>query len=138
MPMERATDTAVGAASPVTMTVCTPSDRSSASSAGESGRGGSLRAISPINTILPGGPLATASVRSPGPGQSFQLCCHCWSHWRQRCERRGRSFADINLMVTLVPDGRLGALVCQDAKEERTRSRWEGGLAGDLQAPLLG
>ena len=32
MPMERATDSAVGAASPVTITVRTPSDRSSASS----------------------------------------------------------------------------------------------------------
>jgi hypothetical protein len=65
IPTARATVAAVAAASPVTMTVRTPSDWSSASNARESPRAGSPNAISPMNASLRGGPHATPKVRYP-------------------------------------------------------------------------
>ena len=56
---------AVAGASPVTMTVRTPSAFSSEMREAESGRGGSLNAMKPSNCIAAGGPAATASTRKP-------------------------------------------------------------------------
>jgi len=60
-----ATAGAVGAASPVTVTVCTPIERSCASSAFESGGGGSLRAANPVSAGRRRGAPAVASVKRP-------------------------------------------------------------------------
>ena len=53
---------AVAGASPVTITVRTPSVSNSVTSAAEFVRGGSLRAISPSSFIASGGPAATAKT----------------------------------------------------------------------------
>src|SRR5487761_2699674 len=64
-PTACATIAAVAGASPVTITVCTPSARSSVIRAAESARGGSLSAIIPASCIDAGGPAATARTRKP-------------------------------------------------------------------------
>ena len=56
---------AVAGASPVTITVRTPSPCNSVTSAAESVRGGSLSAMSPASFIAVGGPAATASTLKP-------------------------------------------------------------------------
>src|SRR5580704_4003328 len=56
---------AVAGASPVTMTVRTPSPCNSLMSAAESERGGSLSAMSPASFIAVGGPAATANTLKP-------------------------------------------------------------------------
>jgi hypothetical protein len=56
---------AVAGASPVSMTVRTPKVRNSATSAGESIRGGSLSAMMPASLTAVSGPTATASTRKP-------------------------------------------------------------------------
>jgi hypothetical protein len=60
-----------GGASPVTITVRTPSVFSSVTRAAESSRAGSLSAINPMSCIAAGGPAATASTRKPFASSSF-------------------------------------------------------------------
>ena len=62
---------AVAGASPVTITVRTPNPCNSVTSAAESGRGGSLSAMSPASFIAVGGPAATARTRKPFSSSSF-------------------------------------------------------------------
>jgi len=64
---------AVAGASPVAITVRTPSALSSSTSAAESPRGGSLSAIRPIGRIAWGAPAATASTRKPCPSSVLAL-----------------------------------------------------------------
>src|ERR1700733_4337787 len=70
-PTALATMAAVAGASPVTITVRTPSARNSLTSAAESGRGGSLSAMSPASCIAVDGPAATASTLNPFASSSF-------------------------------------------------------------------
>src|ERR1700733_1609312 len=69
-PTACATLAAVAGASPVTITVRTPNPSNSVISAADSARGGSLRAMRPINFIPSGGPAATASTLNPFPSSS--------------------------------------------------------------------
>ena len=70
-PTARATIAAVAGASPVTITVRTPNVRSSATSAADSARGGSLSAMSPASLSADGGPTATARTLKPCDSSSF-------------------------------------------------------------------
>jgi len=65
MPTSCATAAAVAGASPVTITVRTPSCDSCLTSGAESGLGGSLKPTSPASFSERSGPNATASTRSP-------------------------------------------------------------------------
>jgi hypothetical protein len=64
---------AVAGASPVTITVRTPRACNSLTSAAESGRGGSLSAISPASFIAVGVPAATASTLNPFASSSLAV-----------------------------------------------------------------
>jgi hypothetical protein len=81
------------------MTVATPSDRSSASSAGESSRGGSPNAISPSMVSLPAGPDATARVPVSGRGKHRQIGAGLRGHGRQCGDRRRRTLDDADLVA---------------------------------------
>jgi hypothetical protein len=91
-PIARATVAAVAGASPVIMTVRTPKDSNSTSSARESARGGSPNAISPMKASL------RWSTRHPegavsGGGQPLQLGIDFTGHRRNGRNRRRRSLA---------------------------------------------
>ena len=83
MPISPATTSAVWAASPVTITVRTPNAASSATSAAESDRGGSLSAIRPTIRKAPAGPIAVASTRYPLPCKTCSAASACGS-WGTR------------------------------------------------------
>jgi hypothetical protein len=70
-PTAFATMAAVAGASPVTITVRTPSPCNSLMSAAESGRGGSLSAMSPASFMAVAVPAATASTLKPFASSSF-------------------------------------------------------------------
>src|SRR5580658_659083 len=70
-PTAWATIAAVSGASPVTITVRTPSVFSSVTRAAESSRAGSLSAINPKSCVAPDGPAATANTRNPFVSNSF-------------------------------------------------------------------
>ncbi len=72
---------AVAGASPVTITVRTPSPCNSVTSAAESVRGGSLSAMSPTSFIAFGGPAATASTRKPCSSSSFAAAVAVGDGW---------------------------------------------------------
>ena len=83
-PTARATIAAVAGASPVTITVRTPSVCNSLTSAAESARGGSLSAMIPASFTAPGGPMATASTRKPLASSWFAIL-----EASGRCLRKG-------------------------------------------------
>jgi hypothetical protein len=71
----------VAGASPVTITVRTPSSCNSLTSAAESVRRGSLSAMSPTSFIAAGGPAATASTLKPCPSSSLAAAVVVGDGW---------------------------------------------------------
>ena len=117
-------------ASPVTITVRTPSVFSSVTKAAESSRAGSLSAINPRSCIAAGGPAAARRPKPLRPPVDSPPRARGVVKARRRRRHGKRALDDAQCSKDRIRNGRLGHLGCRIERHEKRSS-----LAG-LDAPF--